>query len=46
MRMPLPRDEKRQTIRSNGQNVIVQPQYVYHANNRATIFEPFVHKGI
>lgn len=38
MRMPLPRDTKRQTIRSHGESVVVQPQ--------ATIFEPFVHKGI
>lgn len=48
MRLPLPRDVKKQTIRSNGRDVVVQPQYVNrtYSHISATVFEPFVHKGI
>jgi len=38
MRKALPRDTKKQTVRANGRNVVVQPE--------ATLFEPRIHTSV
>ena len=38
MRKALPRDTKKQTVRANGRNVVVQPE--------ETLFEPRIHTSV